>query len=320
MDAAAQGRGHLQDPREDAEDRAADQPAVHARTPGAANWSSDYRTPRGGQDALRLRRVQHGPVPAARRPARRSPATATASGPPKGYPAIALQLFVMDDGRRHRRRRRPAEPREDRPPEHRRRAASGGADDGRIMFSTLESQGIRGDILWGIWRSIPTARTGTRWSARSIPAARRTASTSRRSLPTARSSSRSTTTRTTAASAPTSSCRRSRRRATPAFGPAYMNDPRNPPLALRPARQRQGRSCYRMPFMPTGCGVAHAVRARHRRAGRPRRSSSDKNSPAVGKFTHPVRRAGQPPADASTRPARSITSTRTCRSSTAAST
>ena len=34
---------------------------------GAADWSNDYRTPREGQDALRLRRVQPGAVSAARR-------------------------------------------------------------------------------------------------------------------------------------------------------------------------------------------------------------------------------------------------------------
>ena len=32
--------------------------------------------------------------------------------------------------------------------------------DGRIMFSTLETQGIRGDILWGLWTIHPD---GTNW-------------------------------------------------------------------------------------------------------------------------------------------------------------
>ena len=75
-----------------------------------------------------------------------------------------------------------------------------------------------------------------------------------------RSSSRCTTTRTTAASARTSRCRRRRRAARrsvpirlsskpiaspaaggygPAFGPGYMNDPRNQPCMHGPVRQRQ---------------------------------------------------------------------------------
>ena len=73
--------------------------------------------------------------------------------------------------------------------------------------------------------------------------------------------------------------------ATPPFGPAYMDDPRNKPW--RYGRFDNGKpAVYRMPFMPTG-SVSLTPFA-HRAKGRPtRRSRGDKNSPAVGKFTHP---------------------------------
>ena len=47
------------------------------------------------------------------------------------------------------------------------------------------------------------------------------------------------------------SCRRSRRTATPAFGPATCGDPRNPPLRIGRHRQRPG-TYYRLPFSPYG--------------------------------------------------------------------
>src|SRR5262245_50387952 len=72
--------------------------------------------------------------------------------PAKGYPAIALQLFVMDD--------RDTSIGDDETPANLDKIGhlniSGALHpvvlrDGRIMFSTLESQGNRGDILWGVW-------------------------------------------------------------------------------------------------------------------------------------------------------------------------
>ena len=34
--------------------------------------------------------------------------------------------------------------------------------DGRVMFSTMESQGLRNNHLWGLWSVCPTARIGSR--------------------------------------------------------------------------------------------------------------------------------------------------------------
>ena len=64
--AAAAGRRHFQDPRQDAAHRASSRIRRSRRTP-ARPWSDDFRTPRKGRTHLRLRRVQHGAVSAARR-------------------------------------------------------------------------------------------------------------------------------------------------------------------------------------------------------------------------------------------------------------
>ena len=74
--------------------------------------------------------------------------------------------------------------------------------DGRVMFSTLEGQGLRTDIEWGLWSIRPD---GTEW--RPLLSAFRPGGgapmrfTFKRNSPTAGSSPRSITTKTTAASA-----------------------------------------------------------------------------------------------------------------------
>ena len=82
--------------------------------------------------------------------------------PTKGYPAVALQLFVMDD-------RDTSLGDADDPPNLEKigHLNLAGAlhpvvlTDGRIMYSSLESQGIRSDILWGVWTIHPDG-TGLR--------------------------------------------------------------------------------------------------------------------------------------------------------------
>ena len=128
---------------------------------GAANWSEDYRTPQPGKSHFEYGVYNTGPCPL---PGGRLAFTSNRDGfrPAKGYPAVLLQLFVMDD----------------------RDTDLGDADDptnlekighlnlagalhpvtladGRVMYSTLESQGARGDILWGIWTIHPD---GTNWN------------------------------------------------------------------------------------------------------------------------------------------------------------
>src|SRR5262249_39298251 len=82
--------------------------------------------------------------------------------PAKGYPAICLQLFVIDDT--------DTDIDETSLPRNLEKIGHlnlAGAlhpvllKNGRIMYSTLESQGARGDILWGIWTINPD---GTDWN------------------------------------------------------------------------------------------------------------------------------------------------------------
>jgi hypothetical protein len=80
--------------------------------------------------------------------------------PANGYPLVTLQLFTMDD--------RDEDIADDADPPNLEKIGHlnlGGAlhpvplKDGRVMFSSLESQGIRADILWGIWTIHPDCRT-----------------------------------------------------------------------------------------------------------------------------------------------------------------
>src|SRR5262249_14025846 len=67
--------------------------------------------------------------------------------PPRRYPVVTLQLFVMDDDGRN--------------VEQIGYINIAGAlhptilVDGRVIFSTLESQGLKGGIVWGIWAIHP---------------------------------------------------------------------------------------------------------------------------------------------------------------------
>ena len=134
--------------------------------------------------------------------------------------------------------------------------------------------------------SIPTARTGARWSAPSIRRSARTAFTSRRSFRDGSIDRRGVLQpEQQRLRRVSSSCRRRRRRATPAFGPAYMRDPRNQAAGGSAGTTTARRKYYRMPFMPTGSVSLTPFAHEQRRAGGPRRSSDDKNSPA-GRQVH----------------------------------
>src|SRR5262245_3572583 len=128
---------------------------------GAANWSKDYRTPEPGRSHFDYGVFNMGACPL---PGGRIAFTNNRDGfrPAKGYPAIALQLFVMDDS--------DTDLRDDQDPPNLEKIGHlnlAGAlhpvvlKDGRIMYSSLESQGARSDILWGIWTIHPD---GTNWA------------------------------------------------------------------------------------------------------------------------------------------------------------
>ena len=269
-----------------AKDRPPDEPEVLAEHRRRATGRRTIRTPENGQERTsNTASTTWGPVrcPAA---GSSSPATATASARPRAIPPCSATL-------RHGRRT-PTSATTTTPPNldkigHLNLAGALHPvvlKDGRIMYSSLESQGLRGDILWGIWTIHPDgtdlgpARQRLRSGRRSQRLPLPDAAVRRR-----RSSSRSITTRTTAALALTSSCRRRRRRLS-RLRPGLHERPAQPAVAHGPARQRPPRQ-YRMPFMPTGSmsltPFAHGAGG----PGRPLRCSRTRTSPAVGKFTHP---------------------------------
>ena len=128
---------------------------------GAAPWSTDYRTAQVGKTYINYGVFNMGPHPL---PGGKIVFTSNRDAfiPNKGEVAVALQLFVIDD----------ADTDVDVNEEYPRNIEKighlniGGAlhpvvlADGRIMFSTQESQGIRSGNLWGLWTINPD---GTGW-------------------------------------------------------------------------------------------------------------------------------------------------------------
>ena len=117
---------------------------------GAANWSKDFRTPEAGKNYLEYGVFNMGPCPL---PGGRVMFASNRNGfkPPKRLPHM-LQLFTMDeDGSNvecigHLNLGMALHPTM--------------LKDGRVMFSSLESQGLRASILWGLWSIHPD---GTNW-------------------------------------------------------------------------------------------------------------------------------------------------------------
>jgi hypothetical protein len=252
---------------------------------GAADWASDYRSNEPGKTHLSYGVLNFGPCPL---PGGKIAYTSNrhAFRPPRGYPRIALQLFVMDD-----------------------RDESISADDpgtnvekighlniagvlhpvvltdGRIMFSSLESQGIRGEILWGIWAIRPD---GTMWEplvSAFDPGGAPNAFHFQSQLSDGtliieeyynqNNSGFGTYIRMPPAP-PAGQA---------AFGPANMRDPRNVPWRFGRHDNGKGR-WYRMPFLPTGSEVLTPFTHAHDGPADPS-VLGDKSSPKVGKFTHP---------------------------------
>ena len=206
--------------------------------------------------------------------------------PAKGYPAIALQLFVMDDS--------------DKSIDDTETPANlekigyfnlSGAlhpvalKDGRIMFSTLESQGARSDILWGIWTIHPD---GTNWAPLvsafdpfSAPNGFHfQTQLSDESIVVEEYYNQNNSGFGAYIKLPPTPPE-----GYPAFGPAYMSDPRNKPWRF--GRFSNGiPKDYRMPFMPTGSisltPFSHGLEGPADHA-----KLKEEESVSVGKFTHP---------------------------------
>lgn len=242
---------------------------------GAADWSSDFVTREDGRTHLDYGVFNMGPYPL---PGGRIVFTSNrdAFRPPK-HNGPTLQLFVMDD--------------------------DGGnvecighlnigmalhpvvLTDGRIVFSSMESQGLRSSILWGLWSISPD---GTNWAP--VISAFDTAGAPNAfhfqtqlsdgsiiaeeyynlnnsgfgayfKLPTSVPNDYS------------------------AFGPAWRDDSRNPPLRF--GRHYNSKpKLYRLPFSPFG--LTSFTRFANNGEGPADPSvPGEKDSPRLGKFTHP---------------------------------
>jgi hypothetical protein len=252
---------------------------------GAANWSSDFRKPEQGKSYFEYGVYNMGPCPL---PGGRLAFTSNRDGfrPAKGYPAITLQLFVMDDSDSDIRD-------SDDPPNlekigHLNLAGAlhpVALKDGRIMYSSLESQGNRGDILWGIWTIHPD---GTKWNplvSAFDPGGAPNGFHFQTQLSNGEIVFEEYYNQNNSGFGSLLKMPPSPEEGYAPFGPARMDDPRNKPW--RYGRFDNGNpKYYRMPFMPTGS--ISLTPFTHGFEGPADRSiCTDKNSPSVGKFTHP---------------------------------
>jgi hypothetical protein len=256
---------------------------------GAANWTASYRHDENQQDDRQTYChtgvYNMGPCPLA---GGRIAFTSNRDcfRPAKGYPAVALQLFVMDD--RDESIGETDEPRNLEKIGH--LNISGALHpvallDGRIMFSTLESQGIRSDILWGLWSIHPD---GSNWSPM-VSAFDAGGAPNGFHFQTQLSDGsivfEEYYNQNNSGFGAYMKMPPSWPAGQPAFGPANMYDKRHAPWRFGRFDNGLGQ-WYRMPFMPVGS--VSLTPFTHGREG-PADSSipRDENSPKVGKFTHP---------------------------------
>jgi hypothetical protein len=244
---------------------------------GAAKWSSDCRKPEPGKTYLNYDVLNLGPCPL---PGGKIAfvSNRNAFRPPK-HPSPCLQLFVLDEDGGN--------------VEQIGHLNLGMAlhpivlTDGRLLFSSLESQGLRSSILWGLWSIHPD---GSNWGpviSAFLPgegapnAFHFQTQLSDGSIVAEEYYNQNNSGFGTYLKLPLQ-----RPDGYPAFGPAWMNDPRNTPLRF--GRHYNGRpNLHRMPFSPFGVEALTCF-------ARPDDGPADpsvlgkKDSPGVGKFTHPA--------------------------------
>ncbi len=243
---------------------------------GAAPWSSDYRKNEEGKTNFQYGVFNMGPCPL---PGGKLVFTSNRDGfrPPKGYPVVALQLFVMnDDGTNV---------------EKIGHLNIAGAlhpvvlKDGRIMFSTLESQGIRSDISWGIWTIHPD---GTNWNplvSAFDPGGASNGFHFQTQLSDGQIVIEEYYNQNNSGFGAYIKLPPTQPEGYPAFGPGWMHDERNQPWRFGRFDNGKGK-WYRLPFMPSG-SVSFTPFALNQEGPADHAILGDKNSPAVGKFTHP---------------------------------
>ncbi len=242
---------------------------------GAADWSSDYRAPEKDKTYLNYGVLNLGPCPL---PGGRLAfvSNRNAFRPPK-HPSPTLQLFVMDDDGKnvecigHLNLGMALHPTV--------------LTDGRLIFSSLESQGLRSSILWGLWTIRPD---GTGWNpviSAFDPGSAPNAFHFQTQLSDGSIIAEEYYNQNNSGFGAYFKLPAQSPDGYPGFGPAAMNDPRNPPLRFGRHSNGKGKY-YRMPFMPTG--IESLTRFANNGEGPADPSVLDeKDSQAVGKFTHP---------------------------------
>jgi hypothetical protein len=241
---------------------------------GAGNWSKDFRTPEPGKDYFEYGVFNMGPCPL---PGGKVIFASNRNGfrPPKRVPHT-LQLFVMDDD-------------------------GSNVDcighlnlgmalhpvvlaDGRVMFSSLESQGLRSSTLWGLWQINPDGSGWGPLASAFMPGASPSAWHFQTQLSDGSIVAEEYYNQTSSGlgslvrfpvNAPWGE----------SFGPAHTLDPRNPPL--RHGRFDSGAPrVRRLPFSPFGIeSITPFARADEGPADFAVRGS--RTSTRVGKVTHP---------------------------------
>jgi len=253
---------------------------------GAADWAGDYRKGENGKAAYDYGVFNMGPHPL---PGGKIVFTSNREGyrPSKGYPAIALQLFVMDD------RDESIDPSDDYPANIEKigHLNIAGAlhpvvlTDGRIMFSSLESQGIRSEISWGIWTIHPD---GTNWGplvGAFDPGGASNGFHFQTQISDGSIVIEEYYNQNNSGFGAYLKLPPSPPKGYAAFGPGNMRDPRNVPLRFGRFDNGKGKYYY-LPFMPTGA-VSFTPFALNQEGPADQSVLDDKNSPKVGKFTHP---------------------------------
>ncbi|MDE0865022.1 MAG: hypothetical protein OSA98_14610 [Rubripirellula sp.] len=242
---------------------------------GMAAWSQDYRTQEDGKNHIDYGVFNVGPFPL---PDGRIVFTSNrdAFRPPQ-HNGPTLQLFVMDDDGRN--------------VECIGHLNIGMAlhpivlKDGRIVFSSLESQGLRNGILWGLWSINPD---GTNWgpvisafdTGNAPNAFHFQTQISDGSIVAEEYYNLNNSGFGAYLKLPAEV-----KAGYPAFGPGDRGDPRNPPLRF--GRHYNSKpKLYRLPFSPYG--IESFTRFANNGEGPADYSRlEDRQSAAVGKFTHP---------------------------------
>jgi hypothetical protein len=240
---------------------------------GAADWSSDFVTGEPGKTHMPYGVYNLGPCPL---PGGRLIFTSNrnAFDPPKGYSAPTLQLFVMDDDGKN--------------VELIGHLNIGSAlhptilRDGRVMFTSFESQGLRDQRIWGIWTIHPD---GANWAPlvsafRRVSAFHFMTQLSDGNLIVEEYYNLNNSGFGTYWRLPERPAE-----GHTAFGPADVSDPRNKPS--RVGRFSNGKpKLVSIPFSPDGIETLTPFVSAADREAEPS-VVDDKNSPRVGKFTHP---------------------------------